>query len=103
MYSNRSKNYVLTGAFFLTVCDVLPLLLHANSDLPSKQLYRFLHKSTEFYLGSLMSKNFGQVRRFSLNNKLEFRKIDLRDRVRIPPNTVVNFFGSEFFRRRTQK
>ncbi|XP_065222690.1 integrator complex subunit 10 [Planococcus citri] len=39
------------------VCDVLPLLLHANADLPSKQLYRFLHKSTEFYLASLMTKN----------------------------------------------
>lgn len=40
----------------LLVCEVLPLLLHMPADLPSKQLYRFLHKSIEFYLVYLMSK-----------------------------------------------
>ena len=57
---------------FSTVRDVLPLLLHANTDLPSKQLYRFLHKSTEFYLASLMSKDFHKVSYFCVIDDFAF-------------------------------
>ncbi|XP_021913688.1 integrator complex subunit 10 isoform X2 [Zootermopsis nevadensis] len=39
----------------LLVCDLLPLLGSNSVDLPSKQLFRLLHKSIEFYLCYLMS------------------------------------------------
>ncbi|XP_054258425.1 integrator complex subunit 10 [Macrosteles quadrilineatus] len=41
----------------LLVCDLLPLLGSASMELPTKQLFKLLHKSIEFYLCYVMNKS----------------------------------------------